>query len=118
MLGVYSLFIKGTKGWAVGDRGSLFMSNDGGKSWKIQDGAIKTGWWLRDIAFITPTKGIAVGASDTIVLTDDGGKTWNFRAGIYYTVKDFPVAKDVTDKLYKPFNLFGALWRKSLPEQY
>ena len=64
------------------------MSNDGGKSWKFQDGAIKTGWFFRDIAFSSPTHGIAVGASDTIVLTDDGGKTWDFKAGIYYTVKD------------------------------
>jgi photosystem II stability/assembly factor-like uncharacterized protein len=117
-LGVYSLFVKGARGWAVGDRGSLFLSGDGGKTWKFQDGAIKTGFWLRDIAFLNPNKGIAVGATDTIVLTDDGGKTWNVRAGIYYTVKDFPVGKDVTDKLYKPFNLFGSLWRKSLPEQY
>lgn len=117
-LGVYSLCMKGNIGWAVGDRGALFMSNDGGKSWKLQDGAIKTGWWLRDIAFMSPTKGIAVGANDTIMLTDDGGKTWNPRAGIYYTVKDFPVPKEITNKLYKPFNLFGSLWRKSLPEQY
>ena len=117
-LGIYSLCMKGNKGWAVGDRGALFVSDDGGKTWKFQEGAIKTGWFLRDIAFMSPNKGIAVGATDTIMITDDGGKTWNCRAGIYYTVKDFPVGKDVTDKLYKPFNLFGSLWRKSLPEHY
>jgi len=117
-LGVYSLCVKGNTGWAVGDRGSLFASGDGGKTWKYQDGAIKTGWFLRDIAMINPNKGIAVGASDTIMLTDDGGKTWKPRAGIYYTVKDFPVPREITEKLFKPFTAFASLWKKTLPEQY
>ena len=117
-LGVYSLFLKGDKGWAVGDRGALFISNDAGKTWKLHQDAIKTGTWLRDVAFTSPDKGWAVGASDTVVSTKDGGKTWDFRAGMYYTVKDFPVAKEITDKIFKPFTLFASLWRKLYPAQY
>ena len=98
-LGVYSVFMKDGKGWAVGERGSLFTSNDAGKTWKLQENLIKTGTWLRDVAFVTPEKGWAVGANDTVVATTDGGKSWEFKAGIFYTVKDFPVPSYVTRQL-------------------
>jgi photosystem II stability/assembly factor-like uncharacterized protein len=99
IFGVYSVCMRGNKGWAVGDRGTLFISNDAGKTWKLQDKAIKTGTWLRDVAFISPEKGFAVGANDTVVSTTDGGKTWDFKAGIFYTVTDFPVPRTVTKQL-------------------
>lgn len=99
VLGVYGLCMKGDRGWAVGDRGALFTSGDAGRTWKLQENVIKTGNWLSDVAFITPEKGWAVGAYDTIVATTNGGTTWDFKAGIFYTVTDFPVPRYVTKQL-------------------
>ena len=95
---------------------SLFLrTTDGGATWESYTAEGNLGVYS---LFLKGDKGWAVGASDTVVSTKDGGKTWDFRAGMYYTVKDFPVAKEITDKIFKPFTLFASLWRKLYPAQY
>ena len=92
-LGIYSISIKGSMGWGVGDKGTYVVSTDGGKTWKQQEDVIKTKTWLRDVVFITPEKGWVVGASGTAVRTLDGGKAWEFFSGFSYAMEFFTMPK-------------------------
>ncbi|HYN42229.1 MAG TPA: YCF48-related protein [Thermoanaerobaculia bacterium] len=59
---------------AVGERGHVLLSSDGGKSWAQVEAptrALLTGVWLHDARL-----GWAVGHDETILRTRDGGKTW------------------------------------------
>lgn len=59
---------------AVGERGHVLVSRDGGASWNQADvptRAMLTGVWLHDESL-----GWAVGHDETIVRTRDGGATW------------------------------------------
>jgi len=92
-LGIYTLFIRDGKGWAVGDKGCYMMSPDGGDTWKFIDDTIKTKQWLRKIYFTGLDKGWAVGSGGTIVRTTDGGKTWEFLSGLSYAMEFFQMPK-------------------------
>ena len=39
---LYSITIKGKRGWAVGSRGYYLLSLDEGETWQVRDGVIKT----------------------------------------------------------------------------
>ena len=59
---------------AVGERGHVLLSGDGGKTWiqaEAPTRALLTGVWLHDARL-----GWAVGHDETILRTRDGGKTW------------------------------------------
>lgn len=59
---------------AVGERGHVVLSSDGGKTWtqvETPTRALLTGVWLHDARL-----GWAVGHDETILRTRDGGKTW------------------------------------------
>ena len=59
---------------AVGERGHVLLSRDGGKTWTQAEAptrALLTGVWLHDARL-----GWAVGHDETILRTRDGGKTW------------------------------------------
>ncbi|HYN44042.1 MAG TPA: YCF48-related protein [Thermoanaerobaculia bacterium] len=59
---------------AVGERGHVVLSSDGGKTWTQVEAptrALLTGVWLHDARL-----GWAVGHDGTILRTRDGGKTW------------------------------------------
>jgi photosystem II stability/assembly factor-like uncharacterized protein len=59
---------------AVGERGHVLLSRDGGKTWTQAEAptrALLTGVWLHDAQL-----GWAVGHDETILRTRDGGKTW------------------------------------------
>ncbi len=59
---------------AVGDRGHILISSDGGASWKQADvptRSMLTGVWFHD-----RNRGWAVGHDAVIVRTSDGGATW------------------------------------------
>jgi photosystem II stability/assembly factor-like uncharacterized protein len=59
---------------AVGERGHVLLSSDGGKAWTQVEAptrALLTGVWLHDARL-----GWAVGHDETILRTRDGGKTW------------------------------------------
>jgi photosystem II stability/assembly factor-like uncharacterized protein len=64
----------GTQLLAVGERGVLLRSNDGGATWKGQ--RTPTTRTLTSLAFNDENNGIAVGHGATILRTADGGTTW------------------------------------------
>ncbi len=69
--------------WAVGDRGLILKSDDGGRSWKSQESGVTCP--LRGIYFVDSQRGWAVGyqvqpfshrSCGVILATSDGGKKW------------------------------------------
>jgi photosystem II stability/assembly factor-like uncharacterized protein len=65
--------------WVVGEKGSLYYSDDKGKTWKRPDkmpDSIRQ-QELKSIAFSTDGKGVAVGENGYIIISEDNGKTWN-----------------------------------------
>ena len=81
---VYSITVQGTRGWAVGGKGTYLFSLDCGLSWNLSTEAIKTRKWLRDISFFGETSGWIVGATGTVLKTTDGGEQWNMLSGLSY----------------------------------
>ncbi len=67
-------FVDPDAGWVVGGFGTIFHSDDGGKTWSPQ--VSKTTENLYDVDFVDARRGWAVGRSGTILHTDDAGKTW------------------------------------------
>jgi len=67
-------FMSGRRAVAVGERGLLLVTPDGGNSWKV----IRTGTnaWLRSIHFPTPETGYIAGTHGVVLETDDGGEHW------------------------------------------
>lgn len=59
---------------AVGDRGFILRSTDGGATWAQVSSP--TGAMLTALAMASPASGVAVGHDATIVRTADGGQTW------------------------------------------
>ncbi|MCE5268648.1 MAG: YCF48-related protein [Planctomycetaceae bacterium] len=77
-------FVDAQHGWAVGDRGVILHTADGGQRWEPQTSGVDCS--LFSVCFITEQLGWAAGGqthpythSSTGVLlnTRDGGKTWN-----------------------------------------
>jgi photosystem II stability/assembly factor-like uncharacterized protein len=65
--------------WVVGKKGSLYYSDDKGKTWKRPDkmpNSIKE-QELKSIAFSPSGNGVAVGQNGYIIISHDAGKTWN-----------------------------------------
>lgn len=60
--------------WAVGTRGTLLITTDGGETWQLQ--ASGTSRDLSGIHFTDRQHGWAVGFANTILKTTDGGQTW------------------------------------------
>jgi photosystem II stability/assembly factor-like uncharacterized protein len=67
-------FVDTRTGWAVGDRGTILHTADGGQTWAKQKSP--TDVLLMSVQFVSATKGWAVGERTTILHTDDGGSTW------------------------------------------
>jgi len=65
------------------------MSEDGGGSWSLKDGSIKSRFWLRELVFCNEQQGIIVGARGTIVQTKDAGSTWTLMSGYRYDMEEF-----------------------------
>ena len=65
----------GTRGWAVGESGTILATGDGGKTWAPQTS--NTSNSLYSVQFLADgTRGWAVGQGGTILTTGNGGKTW------------------------------------------
>ena len=64
----------GNDGWAVGDRGLILHTSDGGTNWSIQESG--TNQILRDVDFSSSRHGWAVGDNGAAIKTDNGGATW------------------------------------------
>ena len=67
-------FVDAQHGWVVGDRGSIFATSNGGKTWTRQVSG--TTQRLRGIDFLDTQRGWAVGSWNTILATEDGGLNW------------------------------------------
>jgi len=90
---LYTLVIKGKKGWAIGDKGAYLMSSDGGLTWRNEPEAIKSKQPFRDIYFTSETNGWAVGGGGSVTHTEDGGLTWEFYSGLSYAMEFFKMPK-------------------------
>ncbi len=77
-------FVDSSNGWAVGDRGLILHSADGGHTWKTQ--SAPTDCSLRGVHFIDRQHGWVAGSGGmpylnrsfgVVLRTTDGGKTWS-----------------------------------------
>jgi photosystem II stability/assembly factor-like uncharacterized protein len=59
---------------AVGQRGHVLYSDDGGKNWQQANVPVSSD--LVAVTFATPSNGWAVGHDGVVLTTDDGGHTW------------------------------------------
>ncbi len=69
--------------WAVGDRGAIYASRDGGATWTSQDSGVSCS--LRKVVFLNKNQGWAVGGATepytgvsrgVVLRTVDGGRHW------------------------------------------
>lgn len=60
--------------WAAGSYGKIVRSEDGGKSWGVQDTPVVA--HLQSISAWDAQRAVAVGNRGVAVVTDDGGKHW------------------------------------------
>jgi photosystem II stability/assembly factor-like uncharacterized protein len=67
-------FYKNQKGWIVGDRGSIFHTNDSGLNWIKQRKGFINGIW--SVFFIDSQTGWVSGTQGLIAKTTDGGDNW------------------------------------------
>ncbi|HEY2412370.1 MAG TPA: YCF48-related protein [Pirellulaceae bacterium] len=76
-------FIDADRGWAVGDRGVIWHTSDGGRNWKLQNSGVTCR--LEAVQFLDADNGVAVGGwtqaythetHGVALRTRDGGKTW------------------------------------------
>jgi photosystem II stability/assembly factor-like uncharacterized protein len=76
-------FVDNVQGWAVGDRGVIWHTADGGQSWQLQDSGVTCR--LASISFIDSHHGWAAGGAmqpfaqssrGVLLTTADGGATW------------------------------------------
>jgi len=86
---LYSIVVGKNMGWIVGNKGQYLMSENGGETWSLQDGTIKTRFWLREVAFSNENQGIIVGARGTIVQTKNAGRSWTLISGYRYDMEEF-----------------------------
>jgi len=79
-------FVDSQRGWAVGDRGVIWHTVDGGRHWNLQRSGVECR--LSSVVFLDAQHGWAAGgysqpythATVGVVLhTDDGGATWKVR---------------------------------------
>ncbi len=76
-------FVNADRGWAVGDRGVIWSTSDGGRTWKLQTSGVTCR--LEAVQFLDADNGFAVGGwtqpythetHGVALRTRDGGKTW------------------------------------------
>lgn len=76
-------FVDANHGWAVGDRGAIWRTQDGGKTWNLQESPVACR--LESVSFVDTQRGWIVGGetapfthrpSAVILKTEDGGQHW------------------------------------------
>lgn len=83
-------FVDSSRGWAVGDRGTILTTNDGGANWRLQQ--CVTDVSFEDVVFVDPDHGWIVGDAGMILRTSDGGDTWQeqlWRSDVWFRAVDF-----------------------------
>src|SRR5580765_87176 len=82
-------FVDADRGWAVGDRGVIWHTKDGGRNWKLQNSGVTCR--LEAVQFLDGDVGIAVGGwtqpythqtHGVVLRTRDGGKSWQSTPGL------------------------------------
>ncbi|MCA1641374.1 MAG: hypothetical protein LC785_05325 [Acidobacteria bacterium] len=68
------VFTDHAHGWAFGELGALYYTQDGGASWSRQ--RVPTQRLLLGASFLDAAQGWLVGAGSTILQTEDGGSRW------------------------------------------
>jgi len=77
-------FVDRQRGWAVGDRGAIWHTRDGGRTWMPQRSGVSCR--LESVCFVSAQVGWAAGGfshpythtgSGVLLFTDDGGDHWN-----------------------------------------
>lgn len=71
-------FVNSQVGWVVGHDSSILKSDNGGKTWHIQQYLPNAQKPLLDVVFLNEQQGIAIGAYGQFYRTIDGGKNWVF----------------------------------------
>ena len=66
--------VTSSQAWAVGPKGLVIHTIDGGHHWKLQPSGVRAG--LRDVFFVDARHGWAGGESGTLLRTTDGGRRW------------------------------------------
>ncbi|KWR87999.1 glycosyl hydrolase [Cupriavidus sp. IDO] len=69
-------FADARNGWAVGHRGTVLHTVDGGENWTLQRQDLSVDQPLFSVLFRDARHGVAVGLWSLMLQTDDGGKTW------------------------------------------
>lgn len=82
-------FLDSDQGWAVGDRGVVLHTEDGGRRWQAQ--TVPVGYRLESVHFVDGQRGWAVGgwvhaythnSSCVVLRTEDGGRRWTRVPGL------------------------------------
>ncbi|MCS6874103.1 MAG: YCF48-related protein [Pyrinomonadaceae bacterium] len=68
-------FVDEKLGWAVGNRGQIYFTTNGGRLWQKQESNVLEN--LNDVLFISKKEGFAVGDGGLILQTKDSGASWN-----------------------------------------
>ena len=63
-------------GWAVGHDAAIVATEDGGRTWKLQNFKPELEKPLLDVLFLDGSHGFAVGAYGMFLKTEDAGATW------------------------------------------
>jgi len=89
-------FVSPEAGWAVGDRGTIWHTDDGGENWRLQDSGV--GCPLHSVWFLDQRVGWAAGgwsqpyhrgSRGVLLSTTDGGQSWK------------PTSKSILPKIRK-----------------
>ena len=76
---ITSLDFNGEKGVAVGERGRIYVTSDGGTSWTdVTSGNVN--YHLLDVEWLNEKLVVAVGDWGTVLVSRDGGRTWEERS--------------------------------------
>lgn len=70
-------FVDADYGWAVGHDATILHTQDGGKSWQIQQFLPQLDKPLMDVYFFDRQRGMAIGAYGMFYTTQDGGDSWH-----------------------------------------
>lgn len=70
-------FLDGQSGWAAGDSGAVYRTQDGGKTW-VQKVRV-AGESFQQVAFASPSRGWALTRSGKLYGSTDGGDSWRLQ---------------------------------------
>jgi photosystem II stability/assembly factor-like uncharacterized protein len=73
--GLFAIAWQGDQGVAVGDRGVLYVTRDGGRTW-TDPKRPKLFNWLAGAVFPSATEALVVGEGGLVLRSEDGGQTW------------------------------------------